>query len=332
MIVKGYLNEISVIELLKVVGKYSGNLAFWNFAEGKQFELFLRDGSLTYMNANGSRLTESNQVIATVKDLTNDRKSYYKFQSDIVLTSFGSPMIGVNELINALMSAEEPEEVVADDHLPNIDTRFETVNKLRFPLLGPLAEFWSASSELLHQGCSGRDICQETDFSESEIRKALYDLRNLGLIKPIRAFKAEISQSTIDRRVNRRPRKALVSATTSATNGNGSYTATVPNNGNRTVDQINDIRPTPPITLVTDPPPPDILTNLTSYTGPVIVHPDDNPSTPAAEEPKPIVETKPVIEPIRTEDEKSPFATAAIHDTQKTGMLKRMLGSLFNRR
>lgn len=192
MTIKGYLSDITFVELLKVIGNHNGRLVIWNFDEKKQYECFLCDNSVIYLNFSGQVISEIESAKKIFLELNADKKSYYAFQADSFSASLNNPIISVGKLLNYLLI----ESTDADENLlPNIHTRFETVNKVDFTLEGEQAEFWKDSIELLHKGCSASEICEKFALPEKAVRQNLYKLRMTGLIKPVRMFNAANSSA-----------------------------------------------------------------------------------------------------------------------------------------
>lgn len=188
MAIKGYLNDIKFVEVLRIIGKHNGRLGIWNFSEGKQYECFFQDAKIIYLNFNGVNIQNVDELKKVILDLSSDDKSYYAFQNDTAPV-YTPPIISVSELLEYSLS-QTVGSFNNEDDLPNLQTKFETVNKLNFPLQGELEDFWNKSIGMLHEGCSGYDICNAFNYSEREVQEALYKLRTTGLIKPVRVFKA----------------------------------------------------------------------------------------------------------------------------------------------
>lgn len=187
MTIKGYLSDITFVELLKIIGKQNGRLVIWNFDEKKQYECFILDKSVIYLNFSGQVVSEIESAKKIFLELNADKKSYYAFQADSFSSSMNKPIISIGKLLNVLLveSAEADENL-----LPNLHTRFETVNKDEFVVDVEQAEFWKDSIQLLHKGCSASEICEQFGLPENTVRQNLYKLRMNGLIKPVRMFNA----------------------------------------------------------------------------------------------------------------------------------------------
>lgn len=187
MTIKGYLSDINFVELLRVIGNHNGRLVIWNFDEKKQYECFLSDNSVIYLNFCGRVISEYESAKNMFLELNADKKSYYAFQADSFSASLNKPIILVKRLMNFLLTENvEPDENL----LPNAHTRFETVNKADVAVEGEQAQFWKDSSNLLHKGCSASEICEQLGLPEKTVRQNLYKLRMNGLIKPMRMFNA----------------------------------------------------------------------------------------------------------------------------------------------
>lgn len=205
MIIKGYLTEISFVELLKIISKHDGRLGIWNFEDKIQYECFFFDKKVVYFNVNKWNITDIAEIKKVVLEICADKKSYYAFQSNVEVPNFTEPVTTVEQLLNFSLSHNENEENI-QSNLPNLQTKFETVNKVSFPVEGELEQFWNETVNILHQGCSGREICDQFNYSEKEVREALYKLRTIGLIKPFRAFKFNNSSQinkAFDEKLNR---------------------------------------------------------------------------------------------------------------------------------
>lgn len=187
MTIKGYLSDITFVELLRVIGNHNGRLVIWNFDEKKQYECFLSDNSVIYLNFCGQAISEYEPAKNMFLELNGDKKSYYAFQADSFSASLNKPIILVKRLMNFLLTENvEPDENL----LPNAHTRFETVNKVDVAVEGEQAQFWKDSIDLLHKGCSASEICEQLGLPEKNVRQNLYKLRMNGLIKPMRMFNA----------------------------------------------------------------------------------------------------------------------------------------------
>ncbi|MEZ5425717.1 MAG: hypothetical protein R2747_05590 [Pyrinomonadaceae bacterium] len=188
MIIKGYLTEISFIELLRIISKYDGRLGIWNFDDRKQIESFFLNKQVVYFNVNKRNIVDLEEIKSFVNELCLDKKSYYAFQTNAVAPDFKETITTVEQLINFSLSQGNENEI-PEIHLPNLQTKFETVNKVSTVIEGELEGFWNKTVDLLHNGCSGEDILNQFDFSEKEVQESLYKLRTKGLIKTFRAFK-----------------------------------------------------------------------------------------------------------------------------------------------
>ena len=186
MAIKGYLGEVTFVELLKVVSKYNGLLRLWDFTGNKQYECFFYRQSVIYLKLCGTPVTEKELVKDVFFELLTECKCYYSFEKAPVVPEHDSPIVSVSELLDfSVFEMDEP----IDEFLPHINTRFESADKVDFDLQGDLGDFWRDSLKFLHKGCSGYDLCVELGLEERSVRQNLYRLRTTGLIKPVRKFK-----------------------------------------------------------------------------------------------------------------------------------------------
>lgn len=188
MSIKGYLNEIKFVELLRLIAKSEGRLGIWNFGESKQYECFIQNNQILYLNFSGKDVTDLDEAKSLFAELLSDNNSYFAFNNDRVSNFPRQPLISLSELLEFTLS-RSVSKMDSNDELPNLQTRFETVSKSFTPVEGELEEFWKNCVWMLHEGCSGDDICNKFTYSPREVQENLYRLRVKGLIKPVRVFK-----------------------------------------------------------------------------------------------------------------------------------------------
>ena len=81
MSIKGNFSDITFAELLKIISKYNGRLGIWNFQEKKQYECFLQNENMIYVNINGQNVIDPDIITRFLSDLSSDKQSYYSFQN-----------------------------------------------------------------------------------------------------------------------------------------------------------------------------------------------------------------------------------------------------------
>lgn len=188
MSIKGNFSDISFAELLKIISKYNGRLGVWNFQEKKQYECFLQNETVVYININGQNVLDADTVNSFLTELSSDKQSYYAFQKDVLLDSKPQISLDVSKILStALLSNAKLEDL--EQQLPNILTKFEISKEFSGNLPEDLEAFWNLSITHLHMGCSASELANFFGMKLKEVQLNFYRLRTIGAIKPVRLFK-----------------------------------------------------------------------------------------------------------------------------------------------
>ena len=178
----GDLKHHMLADLAKVLQTRTGTLLFHSSYQGRTLELSLKEGSLRAMYLDGFPIKEPAQVNDILHQLYAQGQGAFEFHKQSALagdSSFYDLMFA--DLVSEIVDSDVPEL-----QLPHPDTRFvRTLKSAQVPYA--LLPVWTAIRPDLTAGSSAAALARHLGLPERDVLVALYRLRALDLVTPLRA-------------------------------------------------------------------------------------------------------------------------------------------------
>jgi hypothetical protein len=190
MSVFGNLADMSLTDLLPVLGRSAGVFRVCKGTGERRYYLHLRDGLLTAMlvdELSVSDLFEVRNHMVEISSLSHGEFEFQKKDTASLRSDFGLSL----EMLTLLSVAAVQELDTFRPQFPSPKTVFQMSRSRDIWLKSDLQEFWDVSSLLLSKGANAEQISRSTGIFLDQCLFSLYQLRAIGMIVPMRAFQTE---------------------------------------------------------------------------------------------------------------------------------------------
>lgn len=187
----GAFREISIVDMVSLIGKSSGTLTISRFGSEHNYLIDVADGRATTLTFNGQAIEDTQQAISFLSELvrTNDgefvfsRRSLAKAAEPSAASSWYD--LDLAEIASSALTMSD-EIAMFRPHFPEPDTRFVLTNQPDDSLNSGLGEFYHSARPYLSEGASANDLYTTLGLYLDEIQLRLYKLRLARLIEPKR--------------------------------------------------------------------------------------------------------------------------------------------------
>lgn len=179
MAIFGSLTDMPLTDLLPMLGRRNGVLEVWK--EQQNVSIWLEAGLLRSVWLDGNNL-EAPAARSLLLELMQVQGSF-EF-------NLGQPTLRCDYLLDWPLEEIMGIPEAASAQLPDSETQFQAIH-LEIWLEEPLFGFWQQAKPLLSAGASAQKIAQQLEMPLETVRRYLHQLRLVGRIGPVRAYRLQ---------------------------------------------------------------------------------------------------------------------------------------------
>jgi hypothetical protein len=187
----GAFSEISIVDMVSLIGKSSGVLTISRFGGEHTYLIDVAAGKATALTFNDQAIPDKQQAISFLSEIvrTNDGEFVYsrRGKNKEQEPSAASPWYELELSDLASNALELSDEInMFRPHFPEPDTRFVLTSQPADGISSGLREFYESAQPHLSEGASANDLYATLGLYLDEILLRLYKLRLARLVEPKR--------------------------------------------------------------------------------------------------------------------------------------------------